>query len=297
MYDWIKKINENYIINSNYNDRESLKKLIENINFEVKDLNSEMSVVVINDASSQQIVDTYQNLENINSFEIINMKENKGHARCIASGLKYIFEKKEFDYVIPMDGDGEDRPEEIKNFIQLAEKSDDKTIVGERTKRSESLFFKICYQLHKLLTLGFTGHSIKFGNFTCLSKSTIEKMLNEKASWNSFSGSLKKVEKDLLSIPSIRGIRYFGPSKMSFFNLLKHSLSIISVFRKTVLIRSALFIVFYILLMQSNASIITSIPLILLLIMIYSMSTLSLRENMDEFDKSLENINDIEKIK
>ena len=280
-----------------YNDRESLKKLIENINFEVKDLNSEMSVVVINDASSQQIVDTYQNLENINSFEIINMKENRGHTRCIASGLKYIFEKKEFDFVIPMDGDGEDRPEEIKNFIHQAKQSDDKTIVGERTKRSESLFFKICYQLHKLLTLGFTGHSIKFGNFTCLSKSTIEKMLNEKASWNSFSGSLKKVEKDLLSIPSIRGIRYFGPSKMSFFNLLKHSLSIISVFRKTVLIRSALFIVFYILLMQSNASIITSTPLILLLIMIYSISTLSLRENMDEFDKSLENINDIEKIK
>ena len=51
-----------------YNDRESLKKLIENINFEVKDLNSEVSVVVINDASSQQIIDTYQNLENINSF-------------------------------------------------------------------------------------------------------------------------------------------------------------------------------------------------------------------------------------
>ena len=280
-----------------YNDKESLTKLIENINFEVKDLNSEISVVVINDASSQQIVDTYQNLENINSFEIINMKENRGHTRCIASGLKYIFEKKEFDFVIPMDGDGEDRPEEIKNFIHQAKQSDDKTIVGERTKRSESLFFKICYQLHKLLTLGFTGHSIKFGNFTCLSKSTIEKMLNEKASWNSFSGSLKKVEKDLLSIPSIRGIRYFGPSKMSFFNLLKHSLSIISVFRKTVLIRSALFIVFYILLMQSNASIITSTPLILLLIMIYSMSTLSLRENMDEFDKSLENINDIEKIK
>jgi glycosyltransferase involved in cell wall biosynthesis len=280
-----------------YNDRESLKKLIENINFEVKDLNSEMSVVVINDASSQQIIDTHQNTENINSFEIINMKENRGHARCIASGLKYIFKKKEFDYVIPMDGDGEDRPEEIKNFIQLAEQSKEQSIVGERTKRSESLFFKICYQLHKLLTLGFTGHSIKFGNFTCLSKSTVEKMLNEKATWNSFSGSLKKVEKDLLSIPSIRGSRYFGPSKMSFFNLLKHSLSIISVFRKTVLIRSALFIVFYILLMQSNASIITSVPLVLLLIMIYSISSLALRENLDEFDKCLENINDIEKIK
>ena len=280
-----------------YNDRESLKKLIENINFELKDLNSEISVVVINDASSQQIIDTYQNLENINSFEIINMKENRGHARCIASGLKYIFEKKEFDYVIPMDGDGEDRPEEIKNFIELSEQVGEQSIVGERVKRSEGLLFQICYKFHKFLTLAFTGQSIKFGNFTCLSKSTIEKMLKEKATWSSFSGSLRKIEKDLVSLPSIRGVRYFGPSKMSFFNLLKHSLSIISVFRKTVLIRSALFIVFYILLMQTNASIITSIPLVLLLIMIYSISSLALRENIEEFNNCLTNIHDIDKIK
>ena len=280
-----------------FNDRESLTKLITNINTEIKDLNSEISVIVINDASSQQIIDEYQNIENINSIEIINMKENRGHARCIASGLKYIYEKKEFDYVIPMDGDGEDRPEEIKNFIQLAEQSNDQSIVGERVKRSENTFFKFCYLFHKFLTLAFTGHSIKFGNFTCLTRSTVEKMLKEKSTWNSFSGSLKKTEKNLLSIPSIRGTRYFGPSKMSFFNLLKHSLSIISVFRKTVLVRSALFIVFYILLIKSNASIITSIPLVLLLVMIYSISTLSLRENMDEIDKSLENIFDIDKIK
>ncbi|MDA9686139.1 glycosyltransferase family 2 protein [bacterium] len=280
-----------------YNDRESLTKLIENINSEIKDLNSEISVIVINDASSQQIIDQYQNTENINSIEIINMKENRGHARCIASGLKYIFKKKEFDYVIPMDGDGEDRPEEIRDFIELAEQSSNQSIIGERVKRSENLFFKCCYQFHKFLTLAFTGQSIKFGNFTCLSKLTVEKLLNEKATWNSFSGSLKKTEKNLLSIPSIRGARYFGPSKMSFFNLLKHSLSIISVFRKTVLIRSALFIVFYILLIKNNASIITSLPLVLLLIMIYSISNLALRENIDGLDKSLENIFDIEKIK
>jgi len=196
-----------------YNDRESLTKLIENINSEIEGINSEISIVVINDASSQQIIDDYRNTENINSIEIINMKENRGHARCIASGLKYIYEKKEFDYVIPMDGDGEDRPEEIKNFIELAEQTDGKPIIGERVKRSESSFFKSCYQFHKFLTLSFTGQSIKFGNFTCLSKTTIEKMLKEKATWNSFSGSLKKIEKDLLTIPSIRGARYFGPSK------------------------------------------------------------------------------------
>ena len=199
-----------------YNDRESLTKLITNINSEIEGINSEISVVIVNDASSQQIIDEYQNTKNINSIEIVNMKVNRGHARCIASGLKYIYEKKEFDYVIPMDGDGEDRPEEIKNFIQLAEQSNDQSIVGERVKRSESLFFKFCYLFHKFLTLAFTGQSIKFGNFTCLSKSTVEKLLKEKATWNSFSGSLKKIEKNLLSIPSIRGARYFGPSKMSF---------------------------------------------------------------------------------
>ena len=280
-----------------FNDRESLTILIEKINEELNGINAEVSIIVINDSSSQQIVDTYPNLENIYSFEIINMKQNRGHTRCIASGLKYIYEKKEFDFIIPMDGDGEDRPEEIKNFIELSEQVGEQSIVGERVKRSEGLFFQICYKFHKFLTLAFTGQSIKFGNFTCLSKSTIEKLLKEKATWSSFSGSLRKVEKDLVSSPSIRGNRYFGPSQMSFFNLLKHSLSIISIFRKTVLIRSALFIVFYILLIKSNASIITSLPLVLLLVMIYSISSLALRENMDEFDKALENINDIEKVK
>ena len=280
-----------------FNDWQSVFKLLKDINFQVSTLSDEFSVIIINDASIENKPEFPTDLNNLKSVQIINMKDNKGHARCIASGLKYIYEKKEFDYVIPMDGDGEDRPEEIKNFIELTDQSKDKSIVGERIKRSESLFFKICYLFHKFLTLAFTGQSIRFGNFTCLSKITVEKMLNEKATWNSFSGSLKKVEKDLLSIPSIRGTRYFGPSKMSFFNLLKHSLSIISVFRKTVLIRSALFIIFYILLIKSYASVITSIPLVLLLIMIYSISTLALRENLDEFDKSLENINSIDKIK
>ena len=280
-----------------YNDRESLTKLIENINSEIEGINSEISIVVINDASSQQIIDEYQNTENINSIEIVNMKENRGHARCIASGLKYIYEKKEFDYVIPMDGDGEDRPEEIKEFINQIQNSNDKPIVGKRVKRSEGLFFKLCYEFHKIITLTFTGKSIKFGNFTCLPKITVEKLINEKATWNSYSGSLTKIENDLLEISSIRGDRYFGPSKMSFMNLLKHSLSIISVFKKTVLIRSALFIVIYILLIKSYASILTSIPLVLLLAMIYSISALALRENMDEFDKALSNISNIDQIK
>ena len=267
-----------------YNDWQSVSKLIDDINLNIAGSDNEISIIIVNDASNYDRQNEEKNLENIHSIKILNMKINQGHSRCIATGLKYIYEKEDFDYVIPMDGDGEDRPEEIKEFLNQIKNSNDKPIVGERVKRSENLIFKICYQMHKLITLTFTGKSIKYGNFTCLPKSTVEKMINEKATWNSFSGSLRKIENDLLPVPSTRGTRYFGPSKMSFFNLLKHSLSIISVFRKTFLIRSALFIVFYILLIKSNASVITSLPLVFLLVMIYSISSLALRENIDELD-------------
>ena len=280
-----------------YNDWQSTSKLVDEINNLSISSEFQISIIIVNDASNHDRPEENKSLENINSFKIINMKKNQGHARCIAAGLKYIFEKEDFDYVIPMDGDGEDRPEEIKEFIDKIKDSNGKPIVGLRVKRSEGPIFKICYQIHKLITLTFTGKSIKFGNFTCLPKATVEKLINEKATWNSFSGSLTKIENDLLSTPSIRGPRYFGPSKMSFYNLIKHSLSIISVFRKTFLIRSALFIILYILFIKSNASVITAIPLVFLLVAVYSISNLALRENMDEFDKSLDNISNIDTIK
>ena len=280
-----------------YNDWQSVSKLLEEIDSKVINLDHEISVIIVNDASNHDRKDEKIELENIHSVKILNMKLNQGHARCIATGLKYIYEKENFDYVIPMDGDGEDRPEEIKVFLDKIYNTNNKPIVGERVRRVENLLFKLCYSLHKLLTFTFTGKLIKFGNFTCLPKNTVEKLINEKATWNSFSGSLKKIEKDLINIPSIRGTRYFGPSKMSFYNLLKHSLSIMSVFRNIFLIRSGLFIIIYILLIKNNASVITSLPLLLLLIAVYSISNLALRENMEGFDKALSNIKNIDKIK
>ena len=280
-----------------YNDWKSVSKLVDEINGLSVDPKFQLSVIIVNDASNHDRLSEEKKIENIKSFKIINMKKNQGHARCIAVGLKYIFEKEEFDYVIPMDGDGEDRPVEILDLLNNIENSKGNSIVAKRVKRSESLLFKVCYQIHKIITLTFAGKSIKFGNFTCLSKSTIEKMLNEKATWNSFSGSLIKVENNLISIPSERGNRYFGPSQMSFYNLIKHSLSIISVFKTTVLIRSAFFIIIYILLIKSNASIITAIPLVLLLIAIYSISNLALRENIEEYKNCLSQIKNIENVK
>jgi hypothetical protein len=280
-----------------YNDWESVSELIKNIDIEIKDLNHEFSIIIINDASLEKKELNFQSLENIDLIELINMKENRGHARCIASGLKYIFEKKDFDYVIPMDGDGEDRPSEIKDFIEYIDYSPNQTIVGERVKRSEKLFFKFCYNIHKILTFFLTGQSIKFGNYTCLTKATIERMINEKASWNSFSGALTKIEKNRKSIASIRGTRYFGLSKMSFINLLKHSFSIISVFRINVLIRSILFLIAYFFLILNNISIITLIPIPVILILNVIFFKLSKRENLEEYKNCLKNIEDVVELK
>ena len=280
-----------------YNDFKSVSKLLSDINSTIINLKVEFSIILVNDASTEKTDIDISNINNINSIKIINIKKNQGHARCIATGLKYIFEKEEFDYIIPMDGDGEDRPEEIKNFIEHLDFGNDKTIVGERIKRSESFFFKICYQIHKIITLTFTGRSIKFGNYTCLPKSIVQKLINEKATWSSFSGALSKIDKNISSISSIRGTRYFGPSKMSFFNLIKHSLSIIAVFKTNVIIRSILFFLIYIFLIFENLSYVISIPLIGVLALVISVLAISKRENISELNDSLSNINNIDEIK
>ena len=264
---------------------------------QISDLTDEISVIIINDASTELKPKISLDLRNLKSVQVINMKENKGHARCNAAGLKYINEKEEFDYVIPMDGDGEDRPEELNLLIKKAKEYPDTVITADRVKRSEGLFFKFCYLIHKYLTFFFTGKSIKFGNYSCLTRSIVAKMSIEPATWSSFSGSLSKIVRKRNSIPSIRAPRYFGPSKMSFVNLLKHSLSIISVFRNIVFIRSTIFLLVYFFLISQHISFVTFIPLIFIIIMVFLVFVLSQRENIFALNKSLENIENIENIK
>ena len=280
-----------------YNDWQSVFKLLEKINLEVSILDGEFSVLIVNDASTEDRPELLSNLDSLKYVQIINMIENRGHARCNAAGLRHINEKEDFDYVIPMDGDGEDRPEELSLLFEKIKEYPDIVTTAERVKRSEGFMFKFCYLIHKYLTLVFTGQTIKYGNYTCLPKSAVSKMVDEPATWSSFSGSLAKIAKEKKSIPSVRGTRYFGPSKMSFINLLKQSLSIIAVFKTTLLIRSIIFLIAYLFLVTGKISIITLIPVLGVIIMMISVIILSSRENMSEFNSSLENIESIDKIK
>ena len=279
-----------------YNDWRSVFELLKQIDNQISYLRDEISILIVNDGSNEE-KENIPEFKYIKSIKVLNMIRNQGHARCNAMGLKYLYENDEFDYVIPMDGDGEDRPEEIKLLLDKSKDYPNDVITANRIKRSEGFLFKICYELHKIITLIFTGQSIKFGNFSLLPKKFVKKMIDEKATWNSFSGSLCKVSNIRKSIPSIRGTRYFGPSKMSFQNLIKHSLSIISVFKFTWFFRSLIFLLVYCYLISGFITIITLIPVVVIIILNGMIFTISARENLEEYKNSLSNMVNVDTIK
>ena len=277
-----------------YNDWKSVFKLLQNIDLQIAKWDAEVFVLIINDASTQEKPITELSFSNIKSLRIINMKKNLGHARCYAAGLKFLIEKEDFDYTILMDGDGEDRPEELNLLYNKSNENPLKTITADRIKRSEGLLFKLLYESHKILTYLFTGKLIKFGNYSCLPKESATKLVKEACIWSSFSGSVAKIISNRVSVSSIKGKRYFYPSQMNFFNLLIHSLSIIAVFRRSVIVRSVLFLIFYLFFISSNLSIVTLFPVFIIFIFLFSIFKVSSRENIEALNNSLENIDSID---
>ena len=278
-----------------FNDWESLIKLIYEINENIKDYqNINFECLVINDASSIKQPELIKP-NNIKSLQILNMKVNKGHARCNAFGIRYVYKNKKFDNLILMDGDGEDRPIEIKNLIKEITSNPNNSVVAKRIKRSEGFFFQSLYQIHKIITYIFTGKSIRFGNFSCLTIKDVEKLQSDASLWSSYSGAVKKNLKQLSEINSIRGLRYFGPSKMSFLKLLIHSFSIIAVFKYQVFLRSSFLIIIlaYLNLYLGNSSIFFQILIVLFNMIIF---IISLREKKNELTNSHNNLDTIKDI-
>tara|TARA_B100001248_G_scaffold228256_1_gene187081 strand:- start:3525 stop:4397 length:873 start_codon:yes stop_codon:yes gene_type:complete len=278
-----------------YNDWDSLNKLLfqinENINL-FKDIKFEC--LIVNDASTTQ-PPKLRKPSNFESMELLNMRENKGHARCNAFGIRYIFKNKKFDNLILMDGDGEDRPVEIKSLVEKINENPNFSVVAKRIKRSEGVYFKFLYQLHKFITLIFTGQNINFGNYSILTKADIEKIYTKASLWSSFSGSVKKNIKPLNEINSIRGLRYFGPSQMSIFKLIIHSLSIIAVFKYNVFLRSSLILI---LLAYLNSYLGSLTILLQFLIVIFNLLIfiVSQREQQKDLLNSHNNLDNVKKI-
>tara|TARA_X000001036_G_scaffold187943_1_gene177159 strand:- start:1203 stop:2075 length:873 start_codon:yes stop_codon:yes gene_type:complete len=278
-----------------FNDWESFTKLISEINENIKDYKSiNFECLVINDASTI-ITPKLIRPKNIKSLQILNMKENRGHARCNAFGIRYVYKNKEFDNLILMDGDGEDRPVEIKSLIDEILNNPNNSVVAKRIKRSEGFFFQFLYRIHKIVTYMFTGKNISFGNYSCLTKKDVEKLHSDSSLWSSYSGTVKKNLKQLREIDSIRGLRYFGPSQMSLLKLLIHSFSIIAVFKYQVFLRSTFLIIAiaYLSLYLGNISILFQILIIMFNLIIF---VISFREKENELVNSHKNLDTIKDI-
>ena len=277
-----------------YNDWKSVFKVLQEIDLLISEWDAEVSVLIVNDASTENRAAVKLDFKNIKLLRVMNMKKNRGHARCNAAGLKFLTEKEDFNYVILMDGDGEDRPEELTLIFNKSKENPSKVITADRIKRSEGPFFKLLYECHKILTFVFTGKLVKFGNYSCLPKEAAARLAKESCIWSSFSGSLVKIISDRESVPSIRGKRYYGPTQMSLFKLLVHSFSIIAVFKRSVMVRSVLFLIFYLFFIYNNLSIIALFPALAVLIFLFLILKVSSRENIEELKNSLENIGSID---
>ena len=274
-----------------YNDWESLQKLLNDINENIKSFKElHFDCLVVNDASTVK-QPNFVKPDFIKSLEILNMKINKGHARCIAFGLRHVFKNKKFDNLILMDGDGEDRPVEIKDLVSKNNNFPAFSVIAKRVKRSEGFIFQFFYKMHKLLTIIFTGKNINFGHFSILTKNDVGKIYSKASLWSSFSGTVKKFLKPLNEIESERGLRYFGESKMSFFKLLIHSFSIIAVFKYQVFLRS----IFMIIILYFLTPYIGDISIIFQFSIVFfnlSIFIVSLRESEKDLLKCNENLKD-----
>jgi hypothetical protein len=292
MYDW-NKMKKFTILIPVYNDWESLKKLLKNINDNIKNIsNTEFNCVIINDSST---ANSYRIKipPNINSIKIINMNENRGHARCNAFGIKYLSKNSNLDYLILMDGDGEDRPAELKFLVDKVLIEPDTSVVAKRVKRSEGPLFQSLYYVHKYLALLTTGKLIDFGNYSCLTKTDLEVLSTKASLWSSFSGSFKMYIKKYNEVNSYRGKRYFGPSQMSLLKLIIHSLSIIAVFKYRVFFTSIILISLfqYIAIINNYNILFFQTMLILFNLFVF---IVSLRESEYELKNSEKNIKTIE---
>ena len=231
---------KNYIILPMYNDWASLRKVLDILNRSFKNTKDYNHIIIVNDCSDNK----YQRKKYVNfkSVTILNLKKNVGSQKAIFFGLKYLQKilknNSSLATISVLDSDGEDNPVMVKRLIKIANEKKDYFIFASRKQRPEGIFFKFFNQLRLIITYALTGRYINFGNFSAFSSKLLNKLLsNNELSLAYSSGVLKNYNKfSFLKIKKNK--RFYGKSKVNLKFLLTHTLNIISVFYKTIFIRS-----------------------------------------------------------
>ncbi|MCP4111929.1 MAG: glycosyltransferase [Desulfobacteraceae bacterium] len=198
-----------------FNDWESAGRLVSEIDL----LHTEdcFSILFVDDASVKPVNISVpdKDFRRISDISVLSLNRNLGHQRAIASGLAYAYHNSDFKAVIVMDSDGEDRPDDIPALIKAFRESDrNKIIFAERNKRSESMQFKIFYQLYLITFRILTGFVDRMGNFSIVPRSLAKRLVTASEIWMHYSSSVRKLQIPYEKVMADRGLRYHGKSKM-----------------------------------------------------------------------------------
>jgi polyisoprenyl-phosphate glycosyltransferase len=211
-----------------------LQELDNNISRELGSLH----VIVVNDGSNENLQKQGFDFNKIKLSEI-ELTVTLGHQRAIAVGLCYIAEMQSIPNVILiMDADGEDLTSDIPLLVNEAARNNyEKIVFAGRKKRSERLSFRIYYVLYRVLFYFLIGQKPKFGNFSCIPGSLLQKIVHNADFWNHYSASVVKNNLPYVVVHTKRGNRIHGESKMNTTRLILHGLSAISLYLDVIAVK------------------------------------------------------------
>jgi hypothetical protein len=175
--------------------------------------------------------------------EILRLARNVGHQGAIAIGLARAASIPNVSACVVMDSDGEDTPESIPGLLAAVANSSCDVAVAQRARRSETLTFKLFYSVYKRLFRVLTGQRLRFGNFMALSPVALERMSGMYETSTHVAAATVKAKLRRANVPTDRGTRYAGHSKMNFPSLVLHGMRAVMVFSDLVLTRMALALV------------------------------------------------------
>ncbi len=228
------------IISPIFNDWESFILLLQRIDTEMANKNLQVQVLAVNDGSITDF-NINKDWRHIRRIQKLNLIRNIGHQRAIAVGLSYCWQEDISDYIVVMDADGEDKPEDISLLIDFSKKNPNHIIFAQRLKRSENFLFKLGYIVYKTVYRVLTGATISFGNFCLIPIKLLDNVVHHSEIWNHFSAGINRSMIPFSIVPTQRGNRYAGNSKMNLVSLILHGLSAISVRTDVVAARLLLF--------------------------------------------------------
>jgi hypothetical protein len=173
----------------------------------------------------------------IASIDVLHLALNLGHQRAIAVGLSALAARTDLAGVVVMDGDGEDRPTDIRAFLATNRSRPEQIVLAERTHRSESRVFKFGYGIYRLVFRLLTGRRITFGNFSFIPMLAVSRLVHMPELWNNLAVSIIRSRLPYVAVPTTRGSRYAGRSHMGVVGLVAHGLSAMSVYTDLIFVR------------------------------------------------------------